>query len=278
MVLPTNFSSFFHLRSVLLQTHNAVVQSFFLDENNELPELGVSTPRASLFTASSILPDDTIEIIIGKLFFFYIVMGKARALQAPLYGLPSENFHDSVEFVPQVKLIFFEKQAQAILKNRVPIRAEISFRLMGLTPTSITEQYVKNLAAKIKTVMATPVFSFQKGQIKVSYRDLANGYRFILATDTVNTAVSVIQKVLTIQNHTYNSDYLTFSESLKDFPEDAGTQEILGQTVRKPRLRPSGTVRFRRAELNLHGFFKNVLLVCNGDFLDDEAVEIFWDV
>jgi hypothetical protein len=90
-------------------------------------------------------------------------------------------------------------------------------------------------------------------------------------------AQEVIQKVLSIQNHTFNPDYFTISTSSKNYAVIAGTNQIAGKEYRKPRQRPTGTVRFLRAELSLHGMYKDILLVCNGNYLDSKPYEYFWD-
>ncbi|MBW4568619.1 MAG: hypothetical protein KME31_11510 [Tolypothrix carrinoi HA7290-LM1] len=46
----------------------------------------------------------------------------------------------------------------------------------------------------------------------------------------------------------------------KTYPTIPGNQSILGKTRRKPRERPVAYVRFRWAELKLHGLVNDIIL------------------
>lgn len=277
MPLPANFNHWKHLLSVLVSLQNKIVTKHFTDIDPTIASDNIATKQASLYTACTMTTHDTVNIVIARLLLFYIILRKAQDLQAPIYGIPIENYHDSVEFKPQIKLIFHEKKADAIAADRIPIRAQIGFRLMGKTSTTITEDEIKALATKIKSVfVGTTVYSFARGERKVSYRDPTNGYHMILAVPSIEVGEEVVKKVLSIQNHTFNPDYFTISASSKNYAAITGTNQIAGKQYRKPKQRPTGTVRFRRAELSLHGMYKDILLVCDGDYLDSKPYEYFW--
>lgn len=278
MPLPDNFNSSEHLQFVIRTLQNRLVLEEFSDLGISLDDLSISTGRHSLRTACVIQDKDSIDIINARLNLFYFVLRKARDLQAPLYGLPVENYYDSFEFKPQVKLLFFEKDSDARASDRIPVRAEISFRLMGETAETVSQVEANELASKIKNLFASPtVFEWRKGVIKASYRQKELGYQMIITAFDEAEARRVITKVLEIQNHNPVWDNLVISETKRNYPVVPGDTTILGKTYRKPRIRPIADVRFRKAELSLWGKDKPVLLVCDAYYVTDTPIETFFD-
>lgn len=276
MTLPENFDEWEHLQSTLMRVHNRLVREEFSDTGGDDWNPEITTSRGSLRVASTLKDSDTATMTLIRLMFYYVVLKKAKDLQVPIYGLPIETYHDSVKFKPQVTLLFYETPDDAQENNRVPLRAHVSFRLIGETATTMTQTEVDRLADKIYREFATGApFKFKKGPIKVSYYDFEKGYRLILAVYSESEARDAITAVLRVNDDTLNWDYLTNSESGKNYLAYAGTQVILGKSYKKPQQRPVGWVHFRRAELKLHGLTEDVLLVAHADYLDKRAIKVF---
>lgn len=70
----------------------------------------------------------------------------------------------------------------------------------------------------------------------------------------------VIQKVLSLNEHTLDNDYLSVSETKRNLTATPGLQLVYGKQRRKPRDRPIAYVRFRAALMNLHGLPEPVVL------------------
>jgi hypothetical protein len=88
-------------------------------------------------------------------------------------------------------------------------------------------------------------------------------------------AKKVIEQVLDVRNHAPNwAQHLDGTTKKKTFATVPGTHMILGKTRRKPRERPIATVRFRYAELKLHGLPNDLQLIDMTGFRHNPLVKI----
>lgn len=253
MPLPENFSEFEHLQDTIRRDHNKAVKQYFKNQNDD----DISTPKSSLKHACLIKDDDTATMTMMRMWLFEITIRHAQSIQPVIYGIPTTEFHETKEFFPQVVLWFREKTSEAKTHERYPARARVSFRIMD---TNFTEAKAKLLALEIKQVMATPKLLFKKGEVKISYRDLANGYEFILAAYNETEAKELITKVLSLKNDKPNWEYLTNSESGRNW-RTKKYKTILGKQQEMPNCRPIANVYFSHAELKIHGLTKDKILV-----------------
>lgn len=184
-------------------------------------------------------------------------------LKPAIYGIPTTTYHEDTKFHPQVEL-FFAQDKMAVPEGKTAIQATINFRLMGTTPTTITKAEVNTLAANIKRafVVADEGYVFTKGKHIVSYADAALGYYLQIYATSKAEGEAVIKKVLDIQNHTYDSEKMSFHSPEKDsINNPSGTIKILGEDEDKTRYRPSANVKFRYAFLKLNGLTRDKVLV-----------------
>jgi hypothetical protein len=143
-----------------------------------------------------------------------------------------------------------------------PAESQITFRLMNYTPSTITPTYAKELALLIKESLAEGTgWQFERGTTKVSYKDTTNGYDFYLLVSSKAEGIRVIEKIISLRGHPFEESYVITHTSDRVFPSDPGTQEVYGKVERKPRIRPTTSVGFLRAELFVQGIKKPVLLV-----------------
>lgn len=257
MPLPDDFSPWQHLHEMMLASHNRNVQQTFLS----VPDDDISTSLGGMKIACLLEEDDTVDMTLLRLMLFYFVY--QGALPTPVYGVPTETFQSGFKFHPQVKLHFKEDWNEAHLDQRLrPIRSEISFRLMTESSATMNEAKAISLANRIKEFFgAGNGFTFQRGPLKVVYDDKAHGYDLRLFVASEAVGVEVIQKVLEVQEHAFNEANLTIAQSRKVFPTVSPPQEIYGQERRPPRTRPTGTVRFWKAELHVWGITNAIILL-----------------
>ncbi len=242
---------------MLISTHNRNVQQTFLGT----PDDDISTALGGMKIACLMTPDDTVDMTILRMGLFYWVF--QASLPTPVYGIPVEDYQRDVSFRPQVHLFFWEDWNEQMAVNRLPpIRSQISFRLIHESSATMTPDKAQTLAVRIREVFGTGQgFTWERGPLKVVYRDLANGYIFQLLVISEAEAVRLIEAVLSIQGHSFNEQYLTITQSRKLFSSVPGVQEVYGKERRKPRQRPTVRVRFRRAELSIWGMSQSILLV-----------------
>ncbi|MCY7272387.1 MAG: hypothetical protein LH702_01240, partial [Phormidesmis sp. CAN_BIN44] len=106
------------------------------------------------------------------------------------------------------------------------------------------------------------------------YKDPSKGYNFQLYIWNETEAKRVIEQVLDIRGHSPNWEkYLDGTTKKKTFPIVPGNQFLFGKSRRKPRERPIATVRFKYAELKIHGLPNDIQLVDRTGFRRNPLVK-----
>lgn len=258
MALPANYNGWEHLQSVLMQVQNRIVRTEFSDSTDDD---NITTPRGSLKVACMLRDDDSAIETLIKLFLFYFILRKASDFQGAIYGIPSISFQEQFTFAPQIRLYFLE-DARDVEQGFSPVEGDITFRLTRETPETITPSEARNLATRVRTAFTSAGgFVWKKGRVKVTYLDKKKGYDFRLFVISEAEGKRIIEQVLDIQGHTPEWDFLTIHESRATFPIVPGNHTVYGKTRRKMRRRPRADVRFRWAELHIHGLPNPVVLV-----------------
>lgn len=264
MPLPEGFSEWEHLQTTLMQTYNRVIRDEFNDVGDETWDEDITTPRGSLRVACTLKDDDSATMTVLRLMLFYFILGQASALQTPVYGIPIPGFQSSQKFMPQVCL-YFQESLQDIEPGYSPVTGEVKFRLQRETPESITEAEARSLANKIRSEFGSSGgLIWKKGRVMVTYTDLAKGYKLHLLCRTKSEGREMIQKILSIQNHTPDWERMNVSENEEPgarYPAVPPHKTILGKSRRLPRSRPVADVRFRYASLHIWGMPNPVDLV-----------------
>lgn len=262
MSIPPEFNEVELLQSVIRRYVNRQIREDFQDLGGDDWEPEVGTTRGAMRHALTHKDADSVPITLARMFLYYFTYGKAQALQAPLYGIPATQFQESIKFHPQVKLLFLEDQS-LVEKGYEEVKAEVSFRLMGETESTITPAKAQTLARKINTLFATGQgFTWKKGHEKWVYTDQSRGYLLRVLAWNESEAKKIIEQVLDVQGHTPNwQEYLSKSTRQRSFSAIPGNHLVYGKQRRKPRDRPVAFVRFRYAELKVWGMAHAVTLV-----------------
>ncbi|HYX13403.1 MAG TPA: hypothetical protein VE944_03370, partial [Nostoc sp.] len=249
------------------QHNKAVIQWFKNQTVND-----VSTPKAALRHACTIKDGDTATMTMMRLWLFEVTAGHTQSLQVPIYGIPVDDFQGEILFKPQVHLHFQERYS--LMANRLrPVRGEISFRLMNETPQTWTRAKSEELARDIKREFGNPIFVWEKGKYVYYYKDVDNGYQLRLYVKSQLEGERITKAVLGIRGHLFNDDYFDFVENSRSYPNNPGTQIIYGQLTPKPVKRPTADIRFRYAQLFLHGRTKVINLVATPEVGLKQVIE-----
>lgn len=256
MAIPVRFSSWFHLRNNMRVFHNKRVDQHF----RGVPANDISTKKSSLRHAVTIQRTDTASIVLLRKMFFEFDCLNCQSLQAPIYGIPVAELQRDIKFRPQVKLVFRERYPLA--SNRLEaVRGEITFRLMDESSQSMTPAKARTLATKIKNELFTPLLIWRKGKHFYYYRDFERGYDLRLLVPSKSEGERIARAVVGVQNHSFNSEFVDFTDTDRNFPENPGNEIIYGQSTPKPKRRPTADVRIRHAQLLLSGRVKCINLV-----------------
>jgi hypothetical protein len=164
---------------------------------------------------------------------------------------------------PKVTLFFLqdtdfqEGTTSNIPRGRRRVEGVIRFRLMNESTQTFSKANGTTLGNRIKEVFgANGGFVWSKGKTLYSYNDWENGYQFQLLCRTKSEAKRIIATVLSLQN--YTPDWKRLFEDQNDqeattYPENPGTQIVMGETVPIPHSRPNVNVRFQYAYVSLDG-------------------------
>lgn len=257
MPLPDDFSEAEHLFAQIKAFHNLQVDRYFTGVERE----DISTFAGSQFQACLIKDDDTMEMLNTRLFLYhYKIRGD---LPTPVYGIPIPDFQAQFTFRPQVRLFFIEPYTQELAAEKLnQASAQISFRLMNETSQTIDRQKATVIAERIKVLFGEGTgFSFMKGRNKYTYVEKSHGYNLSVLAELEAEAVSLLQRVLEINEHPLNEELIKTHIDKFPYPNNPGTWEVYGIQAKKPRKKPTTRVRFQRAELHVHGLDHAISLV-----------------
>lgn len=258
MALPDGFSKWEHLQDVLRRSHNKFVREEFSDITDDD---AISIPRGALKLACLLDDDDTVDMTLLRLHLFFFHARKAADLQAPLYGIPVATFDERVVYKPQVTLLFRQDE-DGTPQRKSPTCAELTYRLINETPTSITEADLLRIGNRIKAEFGTSNgYRWSKGKTIVTYKNLSDGLNLKIYALNESEGIQVIRKICDCAQQSYNDDYIVVHESKATYSSNPGMQTILGRPRRKPVRRPAVTVRFLRASLLIHGLPNPISLV-----------------
>jgi hypothetical protein len=261
MPLPQGFQEFEHLQDIYRKTINQIVREEFSDVDwaDDNPDL--TTSRSNLKWGCTHKDDDSGVMTQMRTDLFYMVLRKAADLHPPVYGIPSIDFQELVRFHPQITL-FFTQDQDSVPDDLTPIRAQITFRLMNETPQTMTEAKARSLGNEIKnTFGVSGGYRWRKGKYDCSYTDQSKGYYMQLHAYSESEGREVIQKVLSLNEHVLDDSRLKISPPVGSTAEVTGTQLVYGEQRRKPRRKPVGYVRFRYAQMDLHGLPESIVLI-----------------
>ncbi len=260
--MPAPENEWEHLQSLILRYQNQVVR----DEFNDVGPLSwdqdpdITIPRGSLRWGCTLKDDDTVDMTIIRLWLFYGIMRKASDFHPPIYSIPATTFQESVDIYPHVKL-HFSQDMSAVPDGDSPIVAEISYRLMRETATTMTEAKARAIALEIKNTFGTGGgYTWRKGKTLCTYRRQEQGYNMQVYALNETEGREVIGKVLSLNEHTLDNDFLTVHDPKRSNTITSATQLIYGKQRKKKRWRPTATVRFRYASLKLDGLPNDVIL------------------
>lgn len=245
-----------HLQTTLMFTFTRLVREAFLDDI----ETDITTPEGTLKYAMLPKDNDTAAMLILRILLYVLYRGE---IQTPsVYGIPISEYESEIRYKPQIKLHFQQDFNQADA-GYSPVRGELSIRLVGQTTSTISQSDLLTYAQRIRNTFAVPVYVWRKGKIKYTYQDNEKGYDFRIVSVSEAEAKELMGKLLDIVNEAPDWQWFTAhppDNPLAKYPENPGTQTILGQTQRKPRRRPVADVKFKYANLYIHGLPQPITL------------------
>ncbi|MFM6191078.1 hypothetical protein [Planktothrix sp.] len=171
---------------------------------------------------------------------------------------------------PQV-ILWFVEDREDVEEGYDPVWGRISFRLMDCSDgvsgdqPAISKADVERLATQIHTLFCAPNRAiWRKGKEMYVYADYKKGYDFRVLCRNVSDGREVVQKVLQIQNHTFEAKRGRQSvpdDPMAAYPTVPPTFTLFGEQRKQDRLRPIADVKFSYAELLLGSINIPIILV-----------------
>ncbi|MEH2437367.1 MAG: hypothetical protein V7K25_24555 [Nostoc sp.] len=260
--LPDNFKPFDHLQKVYIPQHNALVKKYFSDHPEDWKP-NVATARSSLRVACTMLDDDNEAIMNLRHHLLFDLLGYGKKDLGVFYGIPAEQFQESVVGRPQV-FLYFTQDSASIPEGEIKVKAEYSFRLMNETPATMTPSKALAIAKEVKSqfVLNGQGIVFTKGKNIYKYYHEEHGYRLQIYGNTETDTQDIITRLLKCQNIPYDENRLVVSIPKKaSITNPTETELVYGAKKKKPRYRPIVNVRFRYAYLYLRGKDRPIYLV-----------------
>lgn len=244
------FNDVEHIQSAYRKLLNPQIRDYFNDlviDDNWEPDVRV--PRQSLAAACLHKDTDNLTTTLTRYNLFSEIRG--QEYRTPILGWPLKSIGEDRVFKPQVILIFKE-DSQDVEPGYSPVLGRISFRLSGVTSTTITEGNLNTYATRIKQEFASPAsgFLWRKGSRMFSYSDWAKGYQLQLLVRSESDGREIVNKVLDIQGDTPDWSKANYSQNESEsqaYPVNPGTTVVLGKSRKKTRKRPIAIVRFQYA-------------------------------
>lgn len=260
--LPEDFDGWEHLQSTTMQVHNKLVREEFSDVGDDNWSADITTPRGSLRVACTMLDSDSDSMINQRFFLFYVMLRKASDLQPAIYGIPTTTFQEQMRFFPQIRL-FFSEDLNEVEHGYTPLEAIITYRLVHETSASMTPTKAKAIAQRINTLFCSAGgFRWKKGRERWAYKDTEHGFDLRALAYNETEAKKLFGQIIEIGEASPNwSRYLDGTEKKRDFQTVPGQHLIYGKERKAFRDRPVGYVRFRYAELKLHGLTNDIQLI-----------------
>lgn len=178
---------------------------------------------------------------------------------------------------PLVRLFFEEDKPEDVAsKDFIPVQGTISWRLMDsleyendLGKSVLTWERIEELAKSIYEEFQKPNdkdgYLWNKGKISYNYSDWNKGYGLKILCNKEDVGKEILDKILRINGHAFDSvkASVTRPKSQADYREGREIK-ILGKKKKKARFRPTATVRFKSAKMELSKSSKEIQLLAQG--------------
>jgi hypothetical protein len=261
MPLPVNFKAFEHLQDKIRGIHNKDVAEYFRDVADD----DISTKRGSLKVGCKIDDDDTVQMMILRMWLFEFTVGRGRRLEPASLGESESQLNYTVlRKTKPLLTLHFKEDAEDAEAGYQQLKGRIGIRLMNQTTDTISKAEAEAYGRKVKTLFGSGTgFIWKKGKYLCSYADWDKGYQLQLYCKTEAEGKRIVEQVLDIQGHSPQWEYFdtkTNNSPTTAYPTTPPKQLILGKSQRLPRRRPVGDVRYQYATLAIAGASRQLVI------------------
>jgi hypothetical protein len=210
----------------------------------------------------------------------------AQGVAVQAVNEPKLTGSTSFKGLPKVKLYFYE-DPETVDAAYSPIRAELSFRIVGKTERhdlvdngqtdldKLTTADVKAISNRIIEQFARPTpYKIHKGKATIKYLNKRQGIESWTHVMSKPDGREIYTRLCAVVGVKMNRGRLSYSElddPLSEFPTIPPRMSILGQEFRSRRRRPSGYVYFSYSVLELESLSYPIILTNNKTVVFEES-------
>jgi hypothetical protein len=201
------------LQRAIILMHNRQVREYFKD----IPDGDLSdTPRASTKRLLLLEDNDSLVYCTQAMGFFKQYCEDANGVNDLYFSVPVSTYNIANGYLPQITVYFRQEwNSSATAETKARSRTmQISMRVReSKIPT--TTAALRAVATDIKNTFATPIYRYRTGYRKLSYRNKALGYEFIVSCREVVDGENLIKDMMGIfsDRDEYDPRDLKISES-----------------------------------------------------------------
>ena len=257
--LPSDFNPAEVTQDVIRRVYNERVKDWFKDVDIS-DAIDTRLARHAAYLACFHLDSDSLPLTLAKQLLFSELR---QNLKPDLIGVTTKSPTVLRAGHPKI-VLYFEEDRADVEDGYAPVKGTIGFRIMD-KQADITKADLKAIATRIKTQFNTEEHQrWRKGKVMCSYTYWEQGYQLQLLCKTVADAKSLVNKVVSIQNHAPQWERFQTSTNespLEAYPTVPAQAQIMGETVRLDRRRPIAMVRFQYAFALIPGLNGRQILV-----------------
>ena len=178
--------------------HNRQVREYFKD----IPDGDTSnTPRASTKRLLILEDNDSSIYQLRAMEFFKKYCEDENGTNNLYFSVPVSTYNISNGYLPQIT-VYFRQEYNITASEETRARSRTMQISMRVRETKIptTTAALRAIATDIKNAFATPIYRYRTGYRKVSYKNKALGYEFIVSCRDVIDAENLIKTMMGIFN------------------------------------------------------------------------------
>ncbi len=165
---------------------------------------------------------------------------------------------------PKIKL-YFKEDILDVEPGYRAVPSELNLTIMKpewKEIANISKNDIAQLAVAVKNAFYN--FSFKKGKLTCSYKNLEQGYDNWIYVRSKEEGKRVVATLLAVQGHAIDSKFLKFTETDDEtgaYPTIPGEMTVFGEKLKASRRRPIAEARFTHAKIFLPGLSEPLGLV-----------------
>ncbi|MGV0102347.1 hypothetical protein NSTCB13_00868 [Nostoc sp. DSM 114160] len=241
--------------------------SYNAEVNAHFGDTSADSGRDAAKNLCLITSTDSMQIAAQRQSFFYHQVLKIQN-KPTIIGKPKVDVDADVTYHPQVFIRLWQ-DSTAVPRGKFPKSAEFSYRVMGETSETITNEKLNNYARLVYTAFFQDQFVINKGKYIGWYTSPVDGLHLQLYCIDEAECSRVAQAIVSKLNKAWTESLFKITKPARsNTVSSSDTITILGETKQRPQWRPNCTVRATEAWISLWAEAEEIPLIAktNGTF------------